>query len=175
MRTILIFLSLIILLTSCEDVIEIELNHIEPKLVIEGVINDLDNQCTIKLSKTTDYFNQETNSTVSDAVITLTDNAGTIVNFIETEPGIYMEESVQPRPNINYTLNIVSEGDRYVAKATIPQKVNIVRTNKTSYSLGISGTGRYNEEAKLFEVEIIFDETEIGGPKDLRRKYRFRP
>jgi hypothetical protein len=57
----------------------------------------------------------------------------------------------------------------------IPQKVNIVRTNKTSYSLGISGTGRYNEEAKLFEVEIIFDETEIGGPKDLRRKYRFRP
>ncbi|HMP91678.1 MAG TPA: hypothetical protein PKD90_02330 [Phnomibacter sp.] len=57
----------------------------------------------------------------------------------------------------------------------IPQKITIYRINKSTYQLGISGKGRYNTEAKLFEVEIIFDETEIGGPKDLKRQYRFRP
>ena len=57
----------------------------------------------------------------------------------------------------------------------IPQQVKIVRVNKTTYNLGISGKGRYNEDAKLFEVDIIFDETEVGGPKDRLRKYRFRP
>ena len=95
MKPILIFFSLIILLTSCESVIEIELDYMKPKLVIEGVINDFDNQCIIKLSKTTDYFNQKTNPTVSDAVITLTDIAGTIVKFNEIEPGNYLGESVQ--------------------------------------------------------------------------------
>src|SRR5665648_274961 len=144
MRTILIFLSLIILLTSCEDVIEIELNYMEPKLVIEGVINDFDNQCIIKLSKTADYFNQEINPTVSNAVITLNDNAGTIVNFNEISPGIYLEENVQAKPNINYTLHILSEGDEYVATATIPQKVSID-----------SLTCKYNPKSIIYEVGYV--------------------
>ena len=76
MKTIQIFLSLILLLSSCESVIEIDLDYMKPELVIEGVINDLDNQCIIKLSKTTDYFNRKTNPAVSDAVITLTDKIG---------------------------------------------------------------------------------------------------
>ena len=125
MKTKLILFSVIMLLVSCEDVIEIELDYMKPKLVIEGIINDFDNQCIIKLSKTTDYFNPLTNPTVSDAFITLTDSAGTIVIFNEIEPGIYMENSLQVQPNIIYTLNIISEGDEYVAKATIPEKVNI--------------------------------------------------
>ena len=122
MKPILIFFSLIILLTSCENVIEIELDYMKPKLVIEGVINDFDNQCIIKLSKTTDYFNQKTNPTVSGAVITLTDNAGTIIKFNETEPGNYLGESVQTKSDINYTLSILSEGDRICGKSNYSSK-----------------------------------------------------
>ena len=65
----------------------------------------------IKLSKTTDYFNQTTNPIVSDAVITLTDNAGTVVKFNEVEPGNYLGENVQAKSSVNYTLNILSEGN----------------------------------------------------------------
>ena len=126
MKPILIFFSLIILLTSCENVIEIELDYMKPKLVIEGVINDFDNQCIIKLSKTTDYFNQKTNPTVSDAVITLTDNAGTVVKFNETEPGNYLGESVQAKSNINYTLNILSEGDNMWQKQLFLKKLILI-------------------------------------------------
>lgn len=162
MKTILIFFSVIILLTSCEDVIEIELDYMKSKLVIEGVINDFDNQCIIKLSKTTDYFSQKTNPTVSDAVITLTDNAGTIVKFNEIEPGIYMEESVQAKPNINYTLNILSEGDKYVAKATIPQKVNID-----------SLTCLYNPESIFYEVGYVVS-CHFSDPEEFRNFYRLK-
>jgi hypothetical protein len=162
MKTILIFFSLIILLTSCEDVIKIELNYMEPKLVIEGVINDFDNQCIIKLAKTTDYFNQKANPAVSDAVITLTDNAGTIANFNETEPGIYIEESVQIKPNINYTLNIHSEGNEYVAKATIPQKVNID-----------SLTYKYNSKSIFYEVGYVVS-CHFSDPEEFRNFYRLK-
>jgi hypothetical protein len=162
MKTLLTFLSVIILLTSCEDVIEIELNYMEPKLVIEGVINDFDDHCIIKLSKTTDYFNQETNPPVSDAAITLTDNAGTKVNFNETEPGIYLEESFQAKPNINYTLNIHSEGNDYVAKATIPQKVNID-----------SLTYKYNSESIFYEVGYVVS-CHFSDPEKFRNFYRLK-
>ena len=57
----------------------------------------------------------------------------------------------------------------------IPQKVKITRRDKTSYQIGISGTGSYNEISKIFQVEVIFDETEIGGSASIKRKYRFQP
>lgn len=150
------------LLTSCENVIEIELDYMKPKLVIEGVINDFDNQCIIKLSKTTDYFNQKTNPTVSDAVITLTDNAGTVVKFNEIEPGNYLGESVQAKSHINYTLSILSEGDKYEAKATIPQKVNID-----------SLTCLYNPESIFYEVGYVVS-CHFSDPEEFRNFYRLK-
>jgi hypothetical protein len=162
MKVKLFFFSLIILLTSCEDVIEIELNYMDPKLVIEGVITDFERQCTIKLSKTADYFNQKANPAVTDAVITLTDEEGTIVDFKEVEPGIYSEESVQAKPNIKYTLTIISEGNEYEAKATIPQKVTID-----------SLTCKYNSESIFYEVGYVVS-CHFSDPGTVRNFYRLK-
>jgi hypothetical protein len=162
MKPILIFFILIILLTSCENVIEIDLDYMKPKLVIEGVINDIDNQCIIKLSKTTDYFNRKTYPTVSDAVITLTDNSGTIIKFHENEPGNYLGERVQAKSDISYTLNILSEGDKYVAKATIPRKVNID-----------SLTCSYNPESIFYEVGFVVS-CHFSDPEEARNFYRLK-
>jgi hypothetical protein len=57
----------------------------------------------------------------------------------------------------------------------IEQKVRLYRRDKTFYDIGISGEGTYNVETTIFEVEVIFDETAIGGPKEVKRKYRFKP
>ena len=72
---------------------------------------------------------RKTNPTVSGAVILLTDNSGTVVKLNETEPGSYLAESVHAKSFMDYTLSIISEGDTYMAKATIPQKVNIDSLN----------------------------------------------
>jgi hypothetical protein len=58
----------------------------------------------------------------------------------------------------------------------IPQQVKCTRINKTVYFIGISGTGgTYNEISKTFEIEITFNESEIGGGTNVKRKYRFTP
>ncbi len=41
MKTIFTIISLTFLLASCEDVIDVELDSIKPRIVIEGVINDM--------------------------------------------------------------------------------------------------------------------------------------
>jgi hypothetical protein len=66
-------------------------------------------------------------------------------------------------------------GDTKGEVRVIPQKVRLYRRDKTFYNIGISGTGRYDEVAKLFEVEVVFDDSEIGGSKASKRKFRFRP
>jgi len=133
-----------ILFASCQDVIEIELDDMEAKLVVEGVINDLEDQCKIKLTKTTDYFQEGFSPAVSDAVITLSDNSGTIIGFNEIEAGIYLGESMQAKPNTSYSLHILSEGQEYTANATIPQKVNI---DSLSYE--------YNPESILYDQGYV--------------------
>jgi hypothetical protein len=162
MKTIPLFFSLIILLTSCEDVIEIDLNYMKPKLVIEGVITDIDNTCIIKLSKTADYFNQKTNPVVSDAAITLTDDTGTSLNLYETEPGTYTGKSIQTKSNTNYTLNIISAGEEYVAKATIPHKVNID-----------SLTCKYYSNSIFYEVGYVVS-CHFSDPEKFRNYYRVK-
>jgi hypothetical protein len=162
MKRVPILLTVIILLTSCEEVIEIKLDYMNPGLVVEGVINDLDNQCIIKLSKTTDYFNYRTNPTVSDAVITLTDDAGTRVNFNEEESGKYIVESFQSKPDIRYTLKILSEGEEYVADATIPRRVNVD-----------SLTYQYNPESIIYEVGYVVS-CHFSDPEEYRNFYRLK-
>lgn len=126
MKYIYIFLILIIIITvSCEDVIEIELDSIGQKLVVEGVINDDDEKCTVKLTKTGDYFNPSIYPAVSDAVITVTENNTEPVTLTENESGTYIAEDLQGKENTSYSLNIMSEGKEYTANVTIPQKVNI--------------------------------------------------
>ena len=162
MKPLLIFFSLILLLTSCESVIEIDLDYMKPKLVIEGVISDSDNQCIIKLSKTTDYFNRKTNPTVSDAVITLSDYAGPIIKLIETEPGNYLAESVQVKSSMDYAISILSEGEKYVAKATIPQRVIIDSLNF-----------KYNPEGIFYEVGYVVS-CHFSDPGESSNFYRLK-
>ncbi len=57
----------------------------------------------------------------------------------------------------------------------LEQKIKMYRRDKSSFEVAISGGGTYSELTQRFEVEVLFDETEIGGPKDRKRKYRFAP
>ncbi len=162
MKPILFSLSLIILLTSCESIIDIDLDYMKPKLVIEGVIGDFDSECIVKLSKTTDYFNNKANPAVSDAVITLKDNTGAIVKFNESEPGKYLGKSVLTKSAVTYTLNILSEGVEYVAEATVPQKVKID-----------SLTCNYNPESIFYEVGFVVS-CHFSDPAESNNFYRLK-
>lgn len=58
----------------------------------------------------------------------------------------------------------------------IPQKVKLFRRDKSFFEIAISpgiAPGTYNTVSGVFEVEVTFDETAIGGAAVVRRKYRF--
>lgn len=125
MKTILAILAIFFLLTSCEDIIEIDLDTIEPKLVIDGCINDQADQCIIKLSLTGDYFEPGIYPAVSDAQVSITDDQGNLFILEETEPGSYISSDILGIENMSYALDVLTEGESYQAEVTMPERVNI--------------------------------------------------
>ena len=45
----------------------------------------------------------------------------------------------------------------------VAQDITLTRANLTSFKIGISGSGTYNENTKLIDLEVKFNESAIGG------------
>ena len=115
-----IFLLFIAIFTaSCEDVIDLNLDTAEPKLVISASINwkkgSNGNQQKIILSTTTSFYNKDIPK-VSGAIITVKNSSNVTFKFIEsTTKGEYVCSNFIPVINEKYTLSVVSNGETYTA------------------------------------------------------------
>ena len=129
MRNYLCILSLFLLHTSCEDVIDIELNNAEPRLVVEASINWLKgtsgNEQTVKLSLTAPYFDK-TIPPANGAIVTITDQNDNHYNFIEQgTSGLYKNSNFMPHLNSTYRLNIKYKDEIYSATEVLKPVVPI--------------------------------------------------
>lgn len=116
---ILIVLLATLFLSSCEEVVNVDLNTAPPKLVIEASIKWLKGtsgkEQKIKLTTTTSFYSSQI-PTVSGATITVKNSSNTIFNFVETaNTGEYLCSDFVPVINDTYTLNITLNGVNYTA------------------------------------------------------------
>jgi hypothetical protein len=118
-----VFLAL--LTSSCEDVIDIDLDSIEPRLVIEGTISDYANQSHIRLSETVNFFDQSSFSDVSFATITIEDDQQNLFDFQRNKNGDYICNSFQGIAQRKYSLIVETAEESYFAEVIMPGKVEI--------------------------------------------------
>jgi hypothetical protein len=116
---------LIILLSSvnfsCEEVVKLNLNNAEPVLVIEGLIIDGPGPYTVSLTKTTDFYEPNEYPTVSNAIVTISDDAGNSETLQEIEPGLYETSTIAGISGRTYSLTVSTEGVEYTAVSTMPE------------------------------------------------------
>jgi len=110
---------------SCEEIIEIDLNSADPKIVIEGSVTAQPGPYTVTITKTTDYYNPGSYPTVSGAVVSIADSNGFFEELVETATGIYQTDSLQGTPGRTYTLTVTVEGQTYSAVSSMPQATEI--------------------------------------------------
>ncbi|SHG15070.1 protein of unknown function [Flavobacterium segetis] len=121
--TLLIVTVAAIFTSSCEDVIDLNLDTATPKLVITASINwkkgTTGNQQKITLATTTGFYSNEIPK-ISGATITIKNSANVIFNFVEsTTKGDYICTNFVPAINENYTLTVVNKGETYIATETL--------------------------------------------------------
>lgn len=120
---------LLLIVTSCEDVIDVELNSAPPRLVIDAALiwekgTDGKNQ-VIKLSLTAPFFNSDI-PPATGATVVVTDSNDNTFNFIENgSTGIYISNTFIPEINGVYNLNITYNNESYTATETLISVVSI--------------------------------------------------
>ncbi|OON70551.1 DUF4249 domain-containing protein [Hymenobacter sp. CRA2] len=130
------------LLSSCTDVVPVDLPEPEPQLAVEGNITDQPGPYTIRLTKTGAYFTEQELPAVRGAELTLTDNEGTTETLRETAPGVYQTSRIQGKIGNQYTLTIKTEGEEYRAATEIKRVPRIdglaqqVKTNEPGWDDG---------------------------------------
>ena len=156
-----------IVVTSCEKVIDVDLNTMAPKLVIDASIKwqkgTLGNEQTIKLSTTTSYYSSQI-PTVSGSTIFITDAANNIFNLVETAgTGNYNCINFAPVLNGNYVLTVLLNGETYTATETL-KPVPTIDFIEQKDNAGFSGK---DTEIKAFYID--------NGTTDDYYLFKFKP
>lgn len=112
-----LFLSIITV--SCEEVVDVDLNKSEPKLVIDASIKwekgTSGNEQSIRLTTTGDYFNN-TVPAANGALVTITDSNSIIYTFIEDgTTGNYKCTNFNAVLDEVYTLSVNYNGQTYTS------------------------------------------------------------
>jgi hypothetical protein len=120
-----IVITIITLLTlsSCEDVVDVNLDTAKPKLVIDASIKwekgTVGNEQTIQLTTTTGFY-ETTVPFVSGAIVNITDSNAIQYDFTEdVGTGNYICTNFNPILNEIYTLVVVVNGEIYSATETL--------------------------------------------------------
>ena len=113
----------IITLTSCQDVIELELENVSPRLVIEANISDQAGPYTVTLSETGDFYLSNDFPAVHAEVVILSDENGNRDTLKEVKPGSYQTTFIQGVRGVIYTLEVKYKGTSYMASSRIPDQI----------------------------------------------------
>lgn len=121
-----LLLVLAIASTSCQKTVSIDLNKADPHIVIEGIVTDQGTPDSVGISMSGDYFTPSLYfPPVPNALVIISDNAGTVDTLKEDIPGTYRSHSLQGVPGRTYALNVAAQGKIYNAVSSMPEKVFI--------------------------------------------------
>ena len=121
-RTTILFLA--IALASCSDVIDVPVQTAPTRLVVEASIDwekgTMGNEQTIRLSTSTAFFETTGNTVVTGAsVIISNDTSGDEFLFVDQNNGEYTTDDFVPVIGQSYTLQIIHDGETYMAQETL--------------------------------------------------------
>lgn len=119
--SILLFFTAMIF-SSCEEVVDIDLDDVEPALVVEALVSD-DPEKTpyVKLTLSTTYFDNVEPEAIENALVVLTEDESVVDTLNEQEPGYYIAQKINVgKVNATYDLFIqTTDGTIYQASGKI--------------------------------------------------------
>ncbi len=114
----------VIYLSSCEDIIDVDLNSVDPELVIEGVIRMGENP-EVLITKTKDFGDNNDYPPITDAQVVITDDAGNSETLQTNEAGKYIATTLEGTERRTYSLSVTYGDKQYTASTRMPPRVEL--------------------------------------------------
>lgn len=164
------YIKIITLLTisiffSCEDVIDVDLQTAQERLVIEASLDwekgTTGNNQDIKLSTSSAYFAEDQSSPVTNATVKVT-NTDTSEEFIfdNANNGTYTTTTFNPIVDNTYTLEVIYNGETYFATENLKAVTDITRIEQST--------------EKGFDDEVLEVSVYFTDPEDEENHYLFK-
>lgn len=148
---------------SCEDVIELDLDRVEPRMVVEANISNQPGPYAVFLSETRDFYDDNNFKPRAGADIIIYDEVGNRDILRETTPGTYQTNTIRGIPGVKYTLDINYDGKKYTAFSTMPVHFNPIDSLIVAY-----------EEESIFRDEGYYATVTTQDPKGVDNYYRLK-
>ena len=123
MKKIISLLSLAILFVSCEKVLDLDLDEADKAIVIDAQMYEGNNEFLVRISQTSNYYDNSESPKITDADIRLTNDKGNTYAFENKGNGTYAAIDFMPETGVNYTLTVSSGGVDYTATAFLPESL----------------------------------------------------
>ena len=117
--------ALLFTLSSCEEVITLDIDPADAKVVVEAEVTQGPGPHFVYLRKTVGIDDDNTFPNVAGATVVLSDDAGTVDTLQEFAAGGYASGHLVGVPGRTYTLSIASEGNTFTAQSTMPLPVTL--------------------------------------------------
>lgn len=107
-----------VIFTSCEEVVNVNLEESEPRLVIEASIiwfkGTGGSDQVIRVSTTSPFYQENINA-VENAEVKVTSQEGAEYRFVHDENGLYKNGNFEPQLNMEYSLEVMYKEEIYTA------------------------------------------------------------
>ncbi|MDL2303359.1 DUF4249 domain-containing protein [Dysgonomonas sp. OttesenSCG-928-D17] len=122
----LIFSGIVVMLlfSSCEKEIDVDLRSVPPKVVIEGIVK-LDSLARVRVSETKDFSDNSGYPALKDAVVKIWDDAGNSETLVQDVTGWYVADVLKGTAGRTYNLSVTYDGTEYTSTSAMPPFVPI--------------------------------------------------
>ncbi|MGE0568875.1 MAG: DUF4249 domain-containing protein [Bacteroidia bacterium] len=179
-------LLILLVFTSCEDVVQIKLDEGSKIYVVDAFVNDLRQDQSIRISTNDSYFSNRVAPGVTNASVVLTDLTDNVTyTFNHTNNGYYVypitANDTIGKINHSYLLTVTIDGYPYTAQSQL-KRTAIIDSIGTVYNDGSAGAfggtkDTYNcflyardiadNNPDYYWIKTFRNDTLFGGPSDI--------
>lgn len=157
----------LVLFSSCEKVIDVDLNEANPQIVIEAKLFEGEHEFLVKVSQTSSYFESEETLWLSDATVNLTGPENEVITLTSLGNGEY-SAPVVARSNAFYTLEVSHDLGVFSASTFVHNAPQIEELTFQEAEIRLPfGQGEGNDEPMYFAA-VAFNDL-----LDIENHYRF--
>jgi hypothetical protein len=139
-------------MTSCEEIIELDLENAEPRLVIEGVVDAGSGNGIVYLTKSNGFYDPISIELVGGATVTITQADGTEIALSSLADGVYLAGGIVANEGDTLSILVIDgEGNEYKASAKTPHSVAIDSLEIIEQEGGRGGFGG-NDDTKTYQI-----------------------
>jgi hypothetical protein len=155
-------------LVSCEETIDLDLGQTPSRVVIEGLVTNVEGKNYVRISKSIGFYDVGSSTAINNAIVTIADDQGQQIQFGNSdENGMYL-----PAPSfsgqVGRTYKLTIQIDNEVYEAT-DEMMPVTQFDSINYQINKDELDDPNEKGKVYELVMFAPE-----PHDRKDYYLFK-